>query len=72
MNGPTRICRGCYGPLNPTIVVYRASCAVVLEARLPVDRAEPWKTHRTRFPQLLGRRTERAAHNGPQACFFSF
>jgi hypothetical protein len=28
------------------------------------------KTHRTRFPQLLGRRTERAAHNGPQAFFF--
>lgn len=31
-----------------------------------------WKTHRTRFPQLLGRRTERAAHNGPQAFFFLF
>jgi hypothetical protein len=31
---------------------------------------ELWKTHRTRFPQLLGRRTERAAHNGPQASFF--
>jgi hypothetical protein len=31
---------------------------------------EPWKTHQTRFPQLLGRRTERAAHNGPQAFFF--
>lgn len=27
------------------------------------------ETHRTRFPQLLGRRTERAAHNGPQAFF---
>jgi hypothetical protein len=33
---------------------------------------ELWKTPRTRFPQLLGRRTERAAHNGPQASFFSF
>ena len=33
---------------------------------------ELWKTHRTRFPQLLGRRTERAAHNGPQAFFVSF
>jgi hypothetical protein len=33
---------------------------------------ELWKTHRTRFPQLLGRRTERAAHNGPQAFFFWF
>jgi hypothetical protein len=31
---------------------------------------ELWKTHRARFPQLLGRRTERAAHNGPQAFFF--
>jgi hypothetical protein len=28
---------------------------------------EPWKTYKTRFPQLVGRRTERAAHNGPQA-----
>jgi hypothetical protein len=28
---------------------------------------ELWNTHRTRVPQLLGRRTERAAHNGPQA-----
>jgi hypothetical protein len=27
---------------------------------------ELWKTHRPRFPQLVGRRTERAAHNGPQ------
>ena len=33
---------------------------------------ELWKTHRTRFPQLLGRRTERAAHNGPQASSFVF
>jgi hypothetical protein len=32
---------------------------------------ELWNTHRTRVPQLLGRRTERAAHNGPQA-FVSF
>jgi hypothetical protein len=31
---------------------------------------ELWKTPRARFPQLLGRRTERAAHNGPQAFFF--
>lgn len=31
---------------------------------------ELWKTQRPRFPQLLGRRPERAAHNGPQASFF--
>jgi hypothetical protein len=46
-------------------------------ARLPVPSCwrrgslwtvpELWKTHRPRFPQLLGRRTARAAHNGPQA-----
>lgn len=28
---------------------------------------DPWKTHRTRFPPVLGRRTDRAAHNAPQA-----
>lgn len=26
-----------------------------------------WKTHRPRFPHVLGRRTDRAAHNAPQA-----
>lgn len=26
-----------------------------------------WKTRRARFPQVLGRRTDRAAHNAPQA-----
>ena len=26
-----------------------------------------WKTHKPRFPQVLGRRTDRAAHNAPQA-----
>jgi len=25
-----------------------------------------WKTHRPRFPHVLGRRTDRAAHNAPQ------
>jgi hypothetical protein len=31
-----------------------------------------WKTPRARFPQRLGRRTDRAAHNGPQASVLSF
>jgi hypothetical protein len=26
-----------------------------------------WKTPRARFPQVLGRRQDRAAHNAPQA-----
>ncbi len=26
-----------------------------------------WNTPRTRVPQVLGRRTDRAAHNAPQA-----
>ncbi len=26
-----------------------------------------WKTPRARFPQVLGRRPDRAAHNAPQA-----
>ena len=29
-----------------------------------------WKTHRPRFPHVLGRRTDRAAHNAPQAVIF--
>ena len=28
---------------------------------------DPWNTPRTRVPQVLGRRTDRAAHNAPQA-----
>jgi hypothetical protein len=63
MNGQTRISGECYGSGDPAIVVYRASCAVVLEARQPVDRAgamenaqnafptAPWTAHRTRRPQ---------------------
>jgi hypothetical protein len=39
MNGQTRISGECYGSGDPAIVVYRASCAVVLQARQPVDRA---------------------------------
>jgi hypothetical protein len=63
MNGEMRISRECYGSDDPAIVVSRASCAVVLEARQPVDRAgamenaqhafptAPWTAHRTRRPQ---------------------
>ena len=65
-------CRGgCDRSRDLTIVAQTASSAVVLEARQPWTVPELWKTHRARFPQLLGRRTERAAHNGPQA-FVSF
>jgi hypothetical protein len=53
----------CYGACDLTIVAYTASCAVVLEAQQPVDRAgamenaqrafptAPWTAHRTRRPQ---------------------
>ena len=37
----------------------------------PMDRAGPMENAQTRFPQVLGRRTERAAHNAPQALFVS-
>jgi len=29
-----------------------------------------WNTHRPRVPQVLGRRTDRAVHNAPQAVRF--
>jgi len=32
-----------------------------------MDRAGPMENAPTRFPQVLGRRTARAAHNAPQA-----
>ena len=32
-----------------------------------MDRAGPMENAQTRFPQVLGRRAERAAHNAPQA-----
>jgi hypothetical protein len=57
-------CRGgCYGSRDLSVVAYTASCAVVLEAQQPVDRAgamenaqsafptAPWTAHRTRRPQ---------------------
>jgi len=63
MNGQTQTTGGCYGSADPTIVAYRASYAVELDARQPVDRAgamentqnafstAPWTAHRTRRPQ---------------------
>jgi hypothetical protein len=63
MNGQMQISGGCNRSADLTIVVSRASCAVVLEARPPVDRAgamenaqnafptAPWTAHRTRRPQ---------------------
>ncbi len=63
MTGQTRISGGYDGSAVVTIVAYRVSCAVVLEARQPVDRAgamenaqnafptAPWTAHRTRRPQ---------------------
>jgi hypothetical protein len=38
MNGEMRISPGCDGSADLTIVADRASCAVALEARQPVDR----------------------------------
>ena len=32
-----------------------------------MDRAGPMENAKARFPQVLGRRGERAAHNAPQA-----
>ena len=63
MNRQTAFAAGCYGADALTIGAYRASCAVGLEARQPVDRAgamenaqsafptAPWTAHRTRRPQ---------------------
>jgi len=44
-----------------------ASYAVVERRRGLWIVPDLWKTQRSRFPQGLGRRTERAAHNAPQA-----
>jgi hypothetical protein len=63
MRRQTPIAGGCDGAADLAIVVYRPSCAVVLEAQQPVDRAgamenaqnafptAPWTAHRTRRPQ---------------------
>ena len=53
----------------------RLGARVVPEASYAVDDqrrglwivADLWKTQRPRFPHVLGRRTDRAAHNAPQA-----
>lgn len=71
MNGPMRIARGCYGSATLTIVVIGHPVRSCWRRASLWTVPELWKTHRTRFPQLLGRRTERAAHNGPQASSFS-
>ncbi len=61
---------GYYGSTQLAIVDPGASWAVVDRRKSLWAVPELWKTHHTRFPQLVGRRTERAAHNGPQAVVF--
>jgi hypothetical protein len=56
----------CYRSARPAIVDRGASWAVVTRRKSLWTVPELWKTPRARFPQLVGRRTERAAHNGPQ------
>jgi DNA replication protein DnaC len=53
-------------------VVPGASYAVANRRRGLWIVPDLWKTHRPRFPQVLGRRTERAAHNAPQAVISSY
>ena len=63
MNRQTAFAGGCYRSDEGAIAACPAFCAVVLEARQPVDRAgavenaqsafptAPWTAHRTRRPQ---------------------
>jgi hypothetical protein len=63
MRRQTVIAGGCHGSPNLTIIAHSASCAVVLEALQPMDRAgamenaqnafptAPWTAQRTRRPQ---------------------
>jgi len=63
MSCQTAFAEGCYGSGAVAIVACTASCAVVPEARQPVDRAgamenaesafptAAWTAHRTRRPQ---------------------
>jgi hypothetical protein len=63
MKRQTPIAAGYHGSGDLTIVAYKASYAVALKARQPVDRAgamenaqhafptAPWTAHRTRRPQ---------------------
>lgn len=41
--------------------------SVILDRASPWIVPDPWKTPSARFPPVLGRRTDRAAHNAPQA-----
>jgi len=61
---------GCDGSTQLAIVDRGASWAIVDRRKSLWTVPELWKTHNTRFPQLVGRRTARAAHNGPQAVVF--
>src|SRR5207245_11199126 len=51
--------------VSPTIGVHR-SLSISTDHGLWI-LPEPWKTQKTRFPPLLGRRSRRAAHKAPQA-----
>ncbi len=66
---PARV-EGIYGSAPLAIVDLGASWTVVDRRKSLWTVPELWKTHNTRFPQLVGRRTARAAHNGPQAVVF--
>ena len=62
---------GCTRSARHAIVVRGASWAAADQHKSPWTVPELWKTQTARFPQLVGRRTERAAHNGPQAVVFT-
>ena len=67
MTAIRRARRGMPGSIRSTIVAPGASWAVVDRRKSPWTVPPAWKSPRTRFPPRLGRRTERAAHNGPPA-----
>jgi len=50
MRRQTPIAGGCHGSGDLTIVAYRASYAVALKARQPVDRAGAMENAQTAFP----------------------
>ena len=62
---------GCLRSTGHAIVVRGALWTVADHQKRPWTVPELWKTQTARFPQLVGRRTERTAHNGPPAllCF---
>jgi hypothetical protein len=61
----------CHRSTGHAFVVRGALWTVADQQKSPWTVPELWKTQTARFPQLVGRRTERAAHNGPPAllCF---